>query len=145
MYTHFSAFILKCYCCRWFVFLPFVLALFQPGFHLFFHYSTFTISQNCVVSIIIIITIIIVVDVAIFCLRALARANECSMWCNVYLFSCPSLIYAVWMNMLFIFERKYFIQWVKTTSKEIQTKKNMDEKEIKQADKLVLSNARYHH
>lgn len=74
-----------------------VLALFQSEFFLL---SILPFSQNCVFFSLLLL-FIFVIAVAIFCLRALTRANDCSMWCNIYLFSCPSLIYDIWMNVVY--------------------------------------------
>lgn len=90
--------------------LPFVLALFQSGLFLFEHISPFR-KTVCAVFIIITIAIamIIVVDVAIFCLPALGScANECSMWRNVYLTFSMSIIIIWYLNEYdVVFVRKF--------------------------------------
>lgn len=117
-----------------FSFLCLVLAHFQAEFLLLLLLSILLLQTTMSFFIKI---VIVVFAVAIFCLRTLARTNECSMWCNVYFFSCPSLIsneYCLFVcaNML---SNEWINNWEKTES---DNNKKLEEK-------LMLLTVHYDH
>lgn len=104
--THFSAFILKCYCCRWFVFLPPICVSTFPVWIVFIC-AHFTISQHRVLfSLLLLLLLLWLLLLMLLFSASLHWLVLMNVQCDAMftlLFSCPSLLYDIWMNMMLFF------------------------------------------